>query len=178
MTCELCHVTACCQEHLLSCIKLKQHVSIPSDVCYADIFDNTDKQLIIIRIFKKLLRTREILLGRSDTLSLFSFLSKDRTLCTNQDWLCCYEDNSSYDNYFCNRKNIYIVTSYGLPVHISMTSLGLPNLVSVTIGTRIFKKKFKKRDEKIFFKFSPCSLWFWGIFTSYMSRCLISVGSL
>ena len=64
LTCELCHVTACCQEHLLSCIKLKQHVKIPSDVCYADIFDNTDKQLIIIRIFKKLLRTREILLGR------------------------------------------------------------------------------------------------------------------
>ena len=44
------------------------------------------------------------------------------------------------------------VTSYGLPVQISMTSLGLPNLVSVTIGTRIFKKKFKKRDENDLFQ--------------------------
>ena len=44
------------------------------------------------------------------------------------------------------------VTSYGLPVQISMTSLGLPNLVSVTIGTRIFKKKFKKGMKTIFFK--------------------------
>ena len=38
-----------------------------------------------------------------------------------------------------------------LPDMISMTSLGLPNLVSVTIGTRIFKKKFKKRGENDFF---------------------------
>ena len=50
------------------------------------------------------------------------------------------------------------VTSYGLPVQLSMTSLGLPNLVSVTIGTRIFKKKFKKGTETNFSKFSPCSL--------------------
>ena len=33
-----------------------------------------------------------------------------------------------------------------------MTSLGLPNLVSVTIGTRIFKKKFKKWTKTDFFK--------------------------
>ena len=33
-----------------------------------------------------------------------------------------------------------------------MTSLGLPNLVSVTIGTRIFKKKLKKRTKTNFFK--------------------------
>ena len=56
------------------------------------------------------------------------------------------------------------MTSYGLPVPISMTnlgppdlvsmtSLGDPNLVSVTIGTRIFKKKkFKKGLKMIFLK--------------------------
>ena len=55
------------------------------------------------------------------------------------------------------------MTSYGLPVLISitslrlpdlilMTSLGLPNLVSVTIGTRIFKKKLKKGVKTIFFE--------------------------
>ena len=64
-TCNLCQVAVCCQEHLLSCVKLKQYVDIPSDVSYSDIFDNTDKQLRIIRIFTKLLRTREILLGQS-----------------------------------------------------------------------------------------------------------------
>ena len=44
------------------------------------------------------------------------------------------------------------VTSLGLPVQISMTNHGLPNLVSVTIGTRILKKKFKKRDEQNIFQ--------------------------
>ena len=62
-TCDLCEVAVCCQEHLLSCVRLKANVNIPSGVCYSDLFRNTDKQLNIVRIFKKLLRTRELLLG-------------------------------------------------------------------------------------------------------------------
>ena len=62
-TCDLCDIAVCCQEHLLSCVKLKTHVNIPSDACYSDLFRDTDKQLNIVRIFKKLLRTRELLLG-------------------------------------------------------------------------------------------------------------------
>ena len=64
LACELCQVAICCQEHILSCVRLKQHVDIPSDICYSDIFENTDKQLRITRVFAKLLRTREILLGQ------------------------------------------------------------------------------------------------------------------
>ena len=70
------------------------------------------------------------------------------------------------------------VTSYGLPVQISMTSLGLPSLVSMTIGTRIFKKKFKKGTKRNFFKIFTMLIVILRCFTSYMSRCHISVGSL
>ena len=63
LTCDLCEVAVCCQEHLLSCVRLQAHVNIPGDACYSDLFRNTDKQLNIVRIFKKLLRTRELLLG-------------------------------------------------------------------------------------------------------------------
>ena len=38
LACELCQVAICCQEHILSCVRLKQHVDIPSDICYSDIF--------------------------------------------------------------------------------------------------------------------------------------------
>ena len=38
------------------------------------------------------------------------------------------------------------------PHIVSMTSLGLPNLVSVTIGMRIFKKKLKQRDKNELFQ--------------------------
>ena len=71
------------------------------------------------------------------------------------------------------------VTSYGLPVQISMTSLGLPNLVSVTIGTGIFKKNFKKRDEKnLFQNFHLVHCDFEVFLRHIWSRCLISLGSL
>ena len=63
--CNLCEVAVCCQEHLLSCVKLKPHVFVPADASYSDLFRNTDKQLGIVRIFKKLLRTRELLLERT-----------------------------------------------------------------------------------------------------------------
>ena len=59
--CDLCSAHVDCQEHLLSCATLRSHVDIPNDVQYSDIFGNTDKQLRIVKIFKKLLRAREIL---------------------------------------------------------------------------------------------------------------------
>jgi hypothetical protein len=61
LLCELCSLHTDCQENLLSCVKLSSQVEIPCDVEYADIFKNTDKQLRIVKIFKKLLRAREIL---------------------------------------------------------------------------------------------------------------------
>ena len=62
LTCELCQIAVCCQEHLLSCVILKDHINIPNDVNYTDLFGNTDKQLKLIRILRMLLRKREILL--------------------------------------------------------------------------------------------------------------------
>ena len=60
--CDLCQIAVCRQEHLLSCVTLKQHIDIPDDVSYSDLFRTTDKQLKVIRIMKALLRKREILL--------------------------------------------------------------------------------------------------------------------
>ena len=37
--CELCKVHVDCQEHLLRCVELSNHVAIPSDVEYSDIFN-------------------------------------------------------------------------------------------------------------------------------------------
>ena len=50
-----------CQEHLLSCVKLRQHVDIPRDAHYSDLFKETEKQLKIVKLLKQLLQTREIL---------------------------------------------------------------------------------------------------------------------
>ena len=61
LLCELCSVQVCSQQHLLSCVKLTSEVDVPNDVEYSDIFATVDKQLRIVRIFKQLLRTREIL---------------------------------------------------------------------------------------------------------------------
>ena len=62
LTCDLCQVAVCNLEHLLSCVRLKAHVNIPENVCYTHLFSNTDEQLRVVRIFKKLLRTRDRLL--------------------------------------------------------------------------------------------------------------------
>ena len=86
------------------------------------------------------------------------------------------------------------VTSYGPPFQIRMTNLGHPDLVSMTSRghpnlvsmTSLalcnrheeFLKKSKKVWKQFFSKFSPYLLWSWGGFTSYISRCLGSVGSL
>ena len=60
LTCDLCQLHICCQEHLLSCVELKKQVKIPDDIQFSDIFGSTDKQLRIVRVIK-LLRVREIL---------------------------------------------------------------------------------------------------------------------
>ena len=64
LACNLCHVQVCSQEHLLHCIKLTKHVQVPSDIDYSDLFRNTDKQLKIVKVFRQLLRMRELLMNK------------------------------------------------------------------------------------------------------------------
>ena len=61
VACQLCFVHIDCQEHLLKCVELSKHVKIPTDVDYSDLFKDCTKQLRIVKLFKSLLRTREIL---------------------------------------------------------------------------------------------------------------------
>ena len=49
------------QEHLLSCVTLSKHVQVPNNIEYEDIYRSVDKQLKIVKVFKQLLRAREIL---------------------------------------------------------------------------------------------------------------------
>ena len=75
------------------------------------------------------------------------------------------------------------MTKLGHTDLVSMTSLGHPYLVSMTSLALCnrheeFFKKSKKVWKQFFSKFSPYLLWSWGGFTSYISRCLGSVGSL
>ena len=65
VACDFCKVHVDCQEHLLQCHELTKHVFIPLDVKYEDLFKNSDKQLRIVKIFKKLLRKREILITKN-----------------------------------------------------------------------------------------------------------------
>ena len=64
IACDLCQTQVDCQEHLLRCVKLTNIVKVPEDIKYSDIFGNTEKQIKIVKIFKQLLRTREILKNR------------------------------------------------------------------------------------------------------------------
>ena len=57
VTCDLCQNAIDCQEHQLSCAKLRQHVDIPENISYSDLFRNTDKQLRIVKLFKQSLLT-------------------------------------------------------------------------------------------------------------------------
>jgi hypothetical protein len=61
--CRLCKVHVECQEHLLDCQELKKYVEIPEDVKYEDIFKDTEKQLRVVKVYKKLLRKREVLIS-------------------------------------------------------------------------------------------------------------------
>ena len=62
LSCQLCYLHVDSQQNLLVCSELTKRVNIPADVQYSDIFQNSVKQLKIVRIMKQLLRTREILL--------------------------------------------------------------------------------------------------------------------
>ena len=62
IACDVCKVHVECQEHLLKCHVLKNHVEIPDDVQYRDLFEDGEKQLRTVKVFKKLLRKREILM--------------------------------------------------------------------------------------------------------------------
>ena len=62
MTCQLCSLHVDCQENLLSCTELTKRVKIPTDMEYSDIYEGPEKQIKIVKIMKKLLRTREILM--------------------------------------------------------------------------------------------------------------------
>ena len=63
LTCELCSDSQYLdsQEHLLSCATLRKHVQIPSDIEYEDIYESVEKQLKIVKVFKSILRVRELL---------------------------------------------------------------------------------------------------------------------
>ena len=53
-----------CQEHLLECQELRKYVDIPDDIRYDDLFKEPEKQLKIVKVYKKLLRKREVLLSK------------------------------------------------------------------------------------------------------------------
>ena len=62
LACELCsEEDSDSQEHLLRCSILGNYVKVPQSIEYEDIYKNVDKQLRIVRIFKQILRVREIL---------------------------------------------------------------------------------------------------------------------
>ena len=63
IACRVCKVQVECQEHILKCEVLKENVDVPSHVAYEDIFRNVDKQLEAVKVFKNLLREREIILN-------------------------------------------------------------------------------------------------------------------
>ena len=81
LDCELCPASGSAyldtQEHLLSCAKLSIHVDIPDDLEYEDIYRNVEKQMTIVKVFKQLLRVREILLSEEE------FSSSDEPSCSS-----------------------------------------------------------------------------------------------
>ena len=61
LACELCSDHLDSQENLLSCSMLTKYVDIPENVEYEDLYKSVEKQLRIVKVFKQLLRVREIL---------------------------------------------------------------------------------------------------------------------
>jgi vacuolar-type H+-ATPase catalytic subunit A/Vma1 len=61
-TCKV-NVVVETQDHIFKGDGLTEKIEISKDVVYEDIFKNVDEQLVVIKIFKKLLREREILLN-------------------------------------------------------------------------------------------------------------------
>ena len=71
LTCQLCSGNSDSdyqdsQEHLLSCVTLSKHVQVPTDIEYEDIYRSVEKQLKIVKVFKQILRVREMLNAQCD----------------------------------------------------------------------------------------------------------------
>ena len=63
IACSICKVQVECQEHLMQCVELKKSINIPADVKYEDLYKTTDKQLKLVKVYKQLLRKRELILN-------------------------------------------------------------------------------------------------------------------
>ena len=59
--CTGCKIQPETQQHLLLCPSLTKNISIPSDIEYEDLFKSIDHQKRIVRIFKEVLRQKEII---------------------------------------------------------------------------------------------------------------------
>ena len=98
MACQVCFLHVCCQEHLLVCPELTKSVNIPIDMEYLDIYGNPEKQIKIVRIMRKLLRTREILIqweiGRIGHVLFYSHQA-------DEPWSTSSVKFTVYDTYIC-----------------------------------------------------------------------------
>ena len=66
---------------------LSKYVQVPNNIEYEDIYRSVDKQLKIVKVFKQLLRAREILTCEEiqcDRLEMEKTSSKDGPCCTSQ----------------------------------------------------------------------------------------------
>ena len=68
--CKLCKVQVESQQHLLKCDILATKVNIPDEIAYEDIFKGVEKQLLVVKVYKKLLREREMILNDEELLHL------------------------------------------------------------------------------------------------------------
>ena len=66
MNCRICKGSASVEDenHLLICEKLTEE---PSDTQFSDVYDNTDKQLAAAKVFKRLLRRRQVYMDANQT---------------------------------------------------------------------------------------------------------------
>ena len=65
VSCRLCNdsVMKQSQEHLMSCTAIKNVVDVPANMKYRDIFGHVDKQLEVVKTFRKIVRQMEIQLN-------------------------------------------------------------------------------------------------------------------
>ena len=63
IACRTCKVQVESQEHLLKCEEIKKRVEIPEALEYEDIFDDVEKQLEAVKVYREVLRTRGVLLN-------------------------------------------------------------------------------------------------------------------
>ena len=67
---KLCKAQVESQQHLLKCDTLAAKVNIHEEIAYEDIFKGVDKQLVVVKVYKKLFREREIILNDEELLHL------------------------------------------------------------------------------------------------------------